>query len=94
VEETAIAKTDDIAELRRKIAGTLAHAALLKTRDMVRKLRKDRVKSRGRSRAERLCKQFRVLKTLLLADQVASLEQSIPKRGRRKPRARSLGSCA
>jgi hypothetical protein len=82
---TAIPKTDDdIAELRQKIACGLAHAALLKTRDMVRKLRKDRVKSRGRSRAERLIKELRVLKSLLEAE--ASSVRAPRRRTSRAPR--------
>jgi hypothetical protein len=66
---------EELNKTRRKIGEGLARAALWKTHDMLRKIRKATVKKQARARAERLCKEFRQLKTLLLAQQDSDLFQ-------------------
>jgi len=55
---------------RTKIRNTLTRLTLWKTQEMARKMRK----ARAQNRAQRLAKEFRVLKSLLLAEKSARVD--------------------
>ena len=59
---------DNLAKVRAKLALAYARATLLKTQELLQMSRKDRSREQKRTRAYRLRKELRLLKSLLLAD--------------------------
>jgi hypothetical protein len=61
---------DDLAKLRTKgLATLLGRLAVLKGQQMMRALRQDRARERKKGGTHRLIKEFRAMKSLLLAEQ-------------------------
>jgi len=59
---------DNLAKVRAKIALVYARATLLRTQDFLQMARKERSQDQKRTRAYRLRKELRLLKSILLAD--------------------------
>lgn len=62
---------EEIEALRARIGETLGHVILCKLRQMHRKLRNEHVQTRAQARAQRMIKEMRLIKSLLLADEPA-----------------------
>ena len=59
---------DNLAKVRAKLALTYARATLLKAQELLQMLREERSHDHKRTRAYRLRKELRLLKSILLAD--------------------------
>ncbi len=86
---------DKFAKVQARLVLDLARAALLKTQEMLQQMRKERVQHHKRTRAFRLRKELRLLKSILLADPdcpalgagpAQSRETSAPRRRTPAPR--------
>jgi hypothetical protein len=62
---------EEIEALRARVGETLGHVILCKLRQMHRKLRNEHVQTQARGRAQRMIKEMRLIKSLLLADEPA-----------------------
>ena len=60
---------DELAGLRNRLGISLARGAILKSQDLLRALRNDRANKRKKRGWHRLAKEFRQLKSLLLAEE-------------------------